>query len=149
VQVGNCYGQAESSRARTAWIHELHAVTFGDHGLVRVSGHDDSEACGSRVHLYFLHVVENVDADAFQLQREMKRDRGRPRAFVVVSPDCIHWRNRAQLFQDFGSAYVACMDDVVDPGQCTDCFRPKQSVRIRDDAYRFQRLLLVPRSQRP
>ena len=147
--MSNCDGQAEPSRARTARVYELHAITLGDHGLVRVSGHDDTEACCSGIDVYFLDVVENMDADTFQIQSKMKRDRGRPGAFVVVSPDGIHWRYRAQLFQNFGSAYVARMDDVVDPGQCTDCFRPKQSVRIRDDAYRFQRLPLVPRSQRP
>jgi hypothetical protein len=95
-----------------------------------MSGHDDTKACGSRVHVHFLQIVKNVDADAFQLQREMKRDRSRPGAFVVVSPDCMHWRYRAQLFQNFGSADVACMDDVADTRQCTDCFRTKQSVRI-------------------
>lgn len=96
------------------------------------------EACGPRIYIHLLHVVEDVNADAFQLQCEIGRNLRCPSAFVVVSPDCIDRRNGAQLFENLGSSDVACMDDVLDARKRTDCLRAQQSVRIGDEADRFQ-----------
>jgi hypothetical protein len=86
-----------------------------------------------------VNVVQDIDADSLQLQREIQRNFPRPRAFVVVSPDCVNGCQLAQLFEDLGSADVAGMDDVPDSRKRTDCFRAKQPVRIGDETYRFQR----------
>jgi hypothetical protein len=88
--------------------------------------------------------VQNVDGETVQLEREMQRDRGRPCACVVISPDGIDRCDRAQLLQNFGPADVACMDDVLNTSQRTDGLRPKQSVGVRDDAYGFQRAARWP-----
>jgi hypothetical protein len=138
VETCNCDRQAESSRTRAAWIDELHAVTLGHHGLVRVTGYDNVEASSSRVDVDFLQVMEYVNADSLQLQSEVKRNVRRPRALVVVSPDRVDRRYGAQLLQNLGAADVARMDDVLNARECTDRFRAKQSVRIGDEAYRFQ-----------
>lgn len=115
VETGNCDRQAEASWSRAAWIDEFHAVTFGHQGFMRVSGNDDVEAGGARVDVHFLHIVEDVDTDTFQLQCEVKRDLRCPLALVVVPSDRIDGRNRAQLLENLGAADVACMNDVVNP----------------------------------
>ena len=138
-QEGDGHGQAEAPRTGAAGVDELHLIPFRDNGPVRVSGHDDTETCGPGVEVHLLQIMENVDSDTFQLEREMKRDFGGPRAFVVVSPDRIDWRYRTQLLQNLGSADVASMDDVLNTRERADCLRPKQSMRIRDDAYGFQK----------
>ena len=158
--VETCNGdrQAKPSRARAARIDELHAVTLGHHGLVRVTGYDNVEASSSRVDVDFLQVMEYVNADSLQLQSEVKRNVRRPRALVVVSPDRVDRRYGAQLFENLGAADVARMDDVLNTRERTDRFGAEQSVRIRDEAYRFQWIVqrrsqsaaaLGDRSQRP
>jgi hypothetical protein len=103
-----------------------------------VTGYDNVEASSSRVDVDFLHVMEYVNADSLQLQSEVKRNLRRPRALVVVSPDRVDRRYGAQLVQNLGAADVARMDDVLNARECTDRFGAKQSVRIGDEAYRFQ-----------
>jgi hypothetical protein len=103
-----------------------------------VTGHDDVEAGGARVDVHFIHVMEDVNADAFQLKCEVKRDPRCPLALVVVSPDRIDRRYDAQLLENLGPADVARMNDVLNARECTDRFGAKQSVRVGDEAYRFQ-----------
>jgi hypothetical protein len=86
-----------------------------------------------------VYVMQDVNADTLQLQRQIQRDLGRPGAFVVVSPDCVHWRQLAQLFENLGSADISGVDDVPDSRKRMDCFRAEQSVRVGDETERFQR----------
>jgi hypothetical protein len=103
-----------------------------------VSGNHDVKVRGARVnerampaqYVDLLHVVKHVNAHTLQLQREIKRDSGRPRAFVVISSDRVDRRYSAQFFEDLGSANVSRVDDVPDTLERADCFRAKQPVRI-------------------
>jgi hypothetical protein len=103
-----------------------------------VSGNDDVKARGATVnerampaqYVDLLHVVEHVNAHTLQLQREIKRDLGRPRALVVISSDRVDRRYSAQFFEDLGSTNVSRVDDVPDTRERTDCFRAKQPMRI-------------------
>ncbi len=85
-----------------------------------------------------LHVVKHVNAHALQLQREITRDLCRPCALVIVPSDGVDRRYSAQFLEDLGSTDVSRMDDVSDSCECANCFRTKQPVCIRDEAYRFQ-----------
>lgn len=102
-----------------------------------MSRHHDVKARGLRAEL--VYVMQDVNADTLELQREMQRDLGRPRTFVVVSPDCVNRRQLAQLVENLGSPDVSRVDDVPDTRKRTDRFRAKQSVRVGDETYRFQR----------
>jgi hypothetical protein len=116
----------------------LHAVTLGHPGLVRVAGHDDVEARGARVDVHFIHVMQDVNADTFQLKCEVERDLRCPLTLVVVSPDRMDRRYGPQLLENLGPADVAGMNDVLNARECTYGFGAKQSVGIGDEAYRFQ-----------
>jgi hypothetical protein len=111
-----------------------------------VTGHDNVEASSSRIDVDFLHVVKDVNADSLQLQSEVERDLRGPRALVVVSPDRVDRRYGAQLFENLGVADVARMDDVLNARECPDRFGAKQSVRIGDEAYRFQWIVRAAQS---
>jgi hypothetical protein len=76
------------------------------------------------------HVVKHVNSHTLQLQREIKRDFGRPRALVVISSDRVDRGYSAQFFEDLRSADVSGVDDVPDTRERTDCFRAKQPMRI-------------------
>ena len=77
-----------------------------------------------------LHVVKHANTHTLQLQREIKRDLGRPRAFVVITSDRMDRGYSAQFFEDLGSSDVSRVDDVLDTRERTDCFRAKQPMRI-------------------
>jgi hypothetical protein len=130
VQIGNCDRQAEASWTRAAWIDELHAVTLGHLGLVRVAGHDDVEARSARVDVHFVHVMQDVNADTFQLKCEVERNLRCPLAPVVVSPDRIDRRQGTELFENLRAADVARMDDVLNARECANRLGAKQSVRV-------------------
>ena len=136
VQAGNGDRQTESSRPRAARVDELHAVALNHCRLVRVAGHDDVEAGSAWVHINLIHVVEDVNADIFELQCEVKRDLRRPGAFVVVTPDRVDRRYGPQFLENLRPADVARMNDVLNARQCADRFGAKQSVRVGDEAYR-------------
>ena len=104
-----------------------------------MSRYHDIKACCLWVNVDLVYVMQDVNADTLELQRQVQRDLGRPRAFVVVSPDCVHRRQLAQLVENLGSPDVSRVDDVPYSRKRTDRFRAKQSVRVGDEAYRFQR----------
>jgi len=104
-----------------------------------VPGDHDIDARRPREQVEFLDVMQYMDADTLQVQRQVERNRGRPCALVVIPPDGVDRGNFPQRFEDFRSADVACVNDVADSRKCTDCLRAKQSVRIGDEAYRVQR----------
>ena len=110
-------------------------------------GDDDVETSGSRLcervmpaqRVDLLHIMQDVNPDTLQLQREIQRNLGGPRACVVVASDRVDGRYLAQLVEDLGSADVAGMDDVLDSRERTDRFEAKQSVRVGDQPDRLQR----------
>jgi hypothetical protein len=83
--------------------------------------------------------VKHVNAHTLELQLQIKRYLGRPRALVVVSSDCMDRGYSPQLFENLGSADVPRVDDVPDSRERTDRLRAKQAVCVRDEPYRFQR----------
>jgi hypothetical protein len=106
-----------------------------------MAGHDDVEAGSARVDVHFIHVMQDVNADTFQLKCEVERDPRCPLTLVVVSPNRIDRRQGAQLLEDLRATDVARMNDVLNARECTNRFGAKQSVRVGDEAYRFQWLV--------
>jgi hypothetical protein len=104
-----------------------------------VPGDHDIDVRRPREQVEFLDVMQYMDADTLQGQRQVERNRGCPCPLVVIPPDGVDRGDVPQRLEDFGSADVAGVNDVADSRECTDCFRAKQSVRIGNEAYRIQR----------
>ena len=95
-----------------------------------MSGNNDSESRGGRINVDFLDVMEDVNADTLEFQRQVQRYSGGPRTLVVVASDCMNRRDLAQLVQNLRSADITGMNDVSDARERAHRFRSKQSVGI-------------------
>src|SRR4051812_25640295 len=102
-----------------------------------MSGHNDSKSGCLRVEIELVQIVQDVNADTLQVQRLAQRDRFSPRALVIVASNSVHRCNLTQRFEDLRSADIACVNDVTDTLEGSNRFRPKQAVRIRDEADGF------------
>ena len=107
-------------------------------------GNNDSESRGCRVNVDFLDVMEDVNADTFEFQRQVQRYPGRPRSLVVVASDCMNRCDPSQLVQDLRTSDITRVNDVSDARERAHRFRPKQSVGIRDEANRCHLPPIVP-----
>src|SRR3954451_8392572 len=99
-------------------------------------GNNDSESRGCRVNVDFLDVMEDVNPDTLEFQRQVQRYLGSPRTLVVVASDCMNRGNLPQLVQDLRSSNITGVNDVSDARERAHRFRSKQSVGIRDEANR-------------
>jgi len=87
----------------------------------------------------FLDVMEDVNADTLEFQRQVQRYPGSPRSLVVVASDCMNRGDLPQLVQDLRSSDITGMNDVSDARERAHRFGSKQSVGIRDEANRCHR----------
>lgn len=105
-----------------------------DHArFVRVSGDDDPDT-GIRIDIEFLHVVQNVNADAAQLQVEPQRQLTGPSSAIIVPAHGLHRCDGAQSRDHRGFADVTGMYDALHPGKRLHRFRSKEPVSIRDQS---------------
>ena len=116
-----------------------------------MSGNNDRGFRGCRIseqallaqQVDFLDVMEDVNADTLEFQRQVQRYPGGPRPLVVVASDCMNGRDLPQLVQDRRSPDITGVNDVPDARERTYRFRPKQPMGIRDEANRCH-LSIVP-----
>src|SRR3954471_20499337 len=97
-------------------------------------GNNDSEFRGCRIreqalsaqHIDFLDVMEDVNADTLEFQRQVQRYPGGPRTLVVVASDCMNRGDLPQLVQDLRSSDITGVNDVSDARERAHRFRSKQ-----------------------
>jgi hypothetical protein len=133
-QYPNSDWQSEPSRSRAAGIEVEHTTT---HLLLRdvtVPGDHNFEARCFRFQTKLSQVVQDVDGDASEFDNFSFRQSARPRLFVDVPADACDRRNCREFVENFGSAYVSSVNDVLGSTECVDRFRTKQAMRVGYDA---------------
>lgn len=78
--------------------------------------------------------MQDIDRDPANLENLSLRKFARPRPFVDIAPDRGNGSKPAELIENFSFAHVSGVEDVCRAAQSVDCFRPKQSMRVGDDA---------------
>ena len=78
--------------------------------------------------------MQNIDENAREFDRFRLGQSARPRPLVDVPADGCDRRNCREFVQDFGSAYVSSVNDVLGSTEPVDRFGTKQAMRIRNDA---------------
>ena len=107
---------------------------LGDHGLVRVAGHDHVHAGAWRIQFELRQVVDRVDPDFAELHELAVAQCIGPGTAVVVAAHRGDRRDARELRQYAGIADVAAVHDRVAAAQERQCLRPQQAVRVRDQA---------------
>jgi hypothetical protein len=118
-------GQVEAPGSGAAWIEIQDAVFFFGAGLVTVPGYDDTESSGFGLEIKLCEIVQHIDCHAASRDYLGCWQRPRPRPRVDVAANCGYGRNVSQGFQNFGSAYVAGVEDLIASAQDCYSFRPQ------------------------
>ena len=79
-------------------------------------------------------VVQNIDKNAREFDQFSFGQSACPRPLVDVPADGCDWRNCREFVEDFGSADVSSVNDVLGSTELIDRFGTKQAMRIRNDA---------------
>jgi hypothetical protein len=119
----------------TGLAHSSKVAVFGvDLRHVGVPGDNDIDTLSYRIDLQGVQVMQNVEQTSRELHELGFGKTGGPCARVHVPPDRRDRGNPLQRGNDPGIADVAAVNDVIDMSQHAKSLRPKQAVRIRDDA---------------
>ena len=78
--------------AGAAWIEEDYSVTIGKTRLMRVAADDGMESFRRRIDFQIIHVVDDKQANAVDVQMQNVGDFFGPRFSVVVAADRQDWR---------------------------------------------------------
>ena len=128
------YRQPESPRSGAAGVEIKHAASGLLLGHMAVAGDHDSESGRRGSDIEPGQVMQNVNADASDLDRFGLRKFSRPRVAVDVAADCGERRDSAQFLQNLRVPHVPGVNDALRTAQCVHSFGAKQSVRVGDDA---------------
>src|SRR5215470_18263581 len=93
--------------------------------------HHLKKAVGTNVHL--LQVMQHVNGNWSNFGYLPVRQILRPFTFVVVATNSDHRSNLSESFQDVLVANVPGVKNEVDTLECHNCFRPHQSMCVRDN----------------
>jgi hypothetical protein len=99
-----------------------------------VAGDYDAESCSLRLQIQLREIVQDVNRDAGGLQHFGFWQPVRPGGFVDVAANRRHGREFRELFENFGRANVAGVNDLFGSAQSRDCLGTKQAVRVGNDA---------------
>lgn len=126
--------QLESPWSRTAGIEIEHTTARLLLRNMTVPGYYNFEASRFGFQIELGQIMQNVDRNARELDRFSRGQPARPRPFVDVPADGCDRRNCREFVEDFRSAYVSSVNDVLGSTECVDRFGTKQAVRVGYDA---------------
>lgn len=89
-----------------------------------------AEACRGRIYVHFGDIMQHVNADALELEREPLGEFDAPRILVIVAADDINRGNGGERIDHACAADIASMNDALHPSQRLERFRSHQAVRI-------------------
>src|SRR5215831_10991415 len=134
VETAHADGKTEAPGPGAARVEEQHAVAYVLGGLMRVTGHDDSDAGGRWIEIQLMDVVDDVDRYALGLEQRRRRNPRGPRPPVVVAADGGDGRDLLERGEHLRRADVAGVNDLFGAPQRRDRFGAEQAVRVGDDA---------------
>ena len=126
--------QLESPWSRAAGIEIEDAVARLLLRNMTVPGYYNFETSCFGLQIELGQIMQDVDRNTRELDRFSLGQPARPRPFVDVPADGCDRRNCREFVEDFRSAYVSSVDDVLGSTECVDRFGTKQAMRIRNDA---------------
>lgn len=97
----------EAARSRATRIQIQNAIPSLNSGLMRMAAHDDVEARGFRVDSKILDVVDDVDAEAGDVERPEAGERARQVSPVVVTPYRDDGRDPLERLENVGLADIS------------------------------------------
>jgi hypothetical protein len=126
--------QLESPWSRAAGIEIEDTATRLLLRNVTVPGYHNFEASRFGFQIKLRQVVQNINKNVREFDQFSLGQSARPRPSVDVPADCCDRRNCRQFVEDFGSAYVSSVNNVLGTTERVDRFGTKQAMRIRNDA---------------
>lgn len=107
----------------------------------------DLESCSLWLQVYPGQIVQYVNRRTIKFDNFRLWKPASPGAFIDVAADRGERRECGEFFENFGIADIASMNNMVRATQCSQRFRPEQSVRVGDNSnmnggQRFRFLLI-------
>ena len=126
--------ELEAARAGAAWIEVKNPVFLFHFGLVAVAVDNRAESSGFGLQVELREIVEEVDGDAADFYEFGRGQFTGPGFDIHVAADGGDGSNAAERVEDFASANVARVEDVVGAAKSFDGFGAEQAVGIGNNA---------------
>lgn len=126
--------QPEASRPRAPGIEVKHAIARLVLGHMAVPIDDGRESSSLRFQIERSQIVQNVDRNPTDFHHFGLGQTPRPGRLVDVPANRRERCDRRQLLENLRRAHIASMNDAVAPAQRLNRLRPKQSMRVGDNA---------------
>ncbi len=127
-------GSSKSAWAGAAWIQKEHASAQLHCWLVGMSEDDCRDAGGFGIEVELLHIMQQVDAAAGELDQLGGWQMAACVAFVGVATNRCYRSDFGQGGEDLWISDISGMKDMFCTLQCLERFRPQQAVGIGNHA---------------
>ncbi len=99
-----------------------------------MTGNDHMDSRGFGLEIQLPEIVHDVDGNAAEFDKFRLGQVLAPGRLIDVATDGSQWRHSFQVLQNCGIADISGVNNVVGAAESVQCFRPKQSVSVGDDA---------------